>query len=171
MLFFQKTSNEFFESDFLSKCGLVPDWAFIDGMHLVENALEDFINCERTMSRTGMICFHDVVPFNGEMTVRDEEHLKVGTGWTGDVWKVVPILKKYRPDLTVDVLNSHRTGICCAHGLDPENSFLKDNFDSIIEEFAPIDLSVEGPDYYFKELDLIDPTAYLADLETRIAAG
>lgn len=164
MFFCRKTSDSFFESNFLQNNNLVPDWAFIDGLHLFENALKDFMNCEKSMSKDGLICLHDVVPFNGEMTTRDENYLTQGTGWTGDVWKVVPILKRYRPDLKIDVVNSHRTGLCAVSNLNPDNRVLDENFADILEEFVPIDLAKEGPEYYFKGLDLIDPQLFLEAL-------
>ncbi|MDX8346380.1 class I SAM-dependent methyltransferase [Cognatiyoonia sp. IB215446] len=167
MYFFRKTSDDFFESEFLMRNSLVPDLAFIDGMHHFENALKDFMNCERAMSRDGIICFHDVVPFNAEMTTRDENYLSVGTAWTGDVWKVVPALKKYRPDLKIDVLNANRTGLCCVSDLNPESSVLEEHFDTIVEEFVPIDLMEAGPESYFGKIDLRDPKAYLAELSSQ----
>ena len=47
MHFMQQTSDAFFASGFLGKLGIVPDFAFIDGMHLFEFALRDFINVEK----------------------------------------------------------------------------------------------------------------------------
>lgn len=164
MYFFRKTSDDFFASGFLERNGLIPDLTFIDGMHHFEYALRDFMNCENAMSSDGIICLHDVVPFNGEMTTRDEDYLKIGTAWTGDVWKLVLALMKFRPDLTIDVLKASRTGLCCVSGLDPENSILHQNFEQIIEEFVPIDLVEDGPDSYFRKIELLDPKAYLEGL-------
>lgn len=164
MFFFRKTSDSFFESGFLETNALVPDWAFIDGLHLFENALKDFMNCEKAMSTDGMIIFHDVVPFNGEMTTREESYLEIGTGWTGDVWKVVPVLKRYRPDLKVDVVNSHRTGLCVVSNLDPNSTVLEENFADIVGEFVPIDLAKEGPGFYFDDIELVSPDDFIASL-------
>ncbi|MEO0931371.1 MAG: class I SAM-dependent methyltransferase [Pseudomonadota bacterium] len=164
MYFFRKTSDDFFASAFLQRNDLVPDLAFIDGMHLFENALKDFMNCEKAMSPDGIICFHDVVPFNGEMTTRDDNYLNIGTAWTGDVWKVVPVLIKYRPDLKIDVLNASRTGLCCVSTLDPENDILSQNFEQIMQEFIQIDLAKDGPDGYFGRIELLDPNKYLETL-------
>lgn len=164
MFFFQKTSDAFFESEFLQINGFRPDLAFVDGLHLFENALRDFMNCEKAMSRDGYICIHDVVPFNGEMTTRDESYLKVGSAWTGDVWKVVLALNKYRPDLQIDVLNSRRTGLCCVTHLDPTNEVLAVNYDKIVAEFIEWSLIEDGPGLYFDKIELEDADRFLARL-------
>ena len=82
------------------------------------SALKDFINCEKLMSREGTICFHDVVPFNGQMTTRDENYLSIGTAWTGDVWKMIPVLQEFRPDLDIRVLGCAPTGLVLIRNLE-----------------------------------------------------
>ena len=46
MHFMQQSSDDFFASDFLDRLGITPDLVFIDGMHLFEYALRDFMNAE-----------------------------------------------------------------------------------------------------------------------------
>ena len=75
MLFFRQTSDDFFASGFLKRNDILPKLAFVDGMHQFEFALRDFINCEKTMDPGGVVCVHDVAPFNGPMTTRDEGNL------------------------------------------------------------------------------------------------
>ena len=53
MFFFQQTSDDFFASGFLARNGIVPDMAFVDGLHHFEFALRDFMNCERSMRPDG----------------------------------------------------------------------------------------------------------------------
>ena len=63
----KSTSDEFFaRQDPLAHLHGVPvDLAFIDGMHLSEFALRDFINVEPFMAETGVVVIDDVLPRNG----------------------------------------------------------------------------------------------------------
>jgi hypothetical protein len=61
------TSDDFFaEGDPLAHFEGAPvDLAFIDGMHLSDFALRDFINIEPYMADTGVVVLDDVLPRNG----------------------------------------------------------------------------------------------------------
>ena len=74
------TSDEFFQHN----NGARYDVAFIDGLHLYEQAHRDVVNALRCVGAGGWIGLHDMFP-------RDwmEEHIpRLSLGWTGDVWKV-----------------------------------------------------------------------------------
>ena len=60
----RETSDEFFGRPKPLKPlgGAKPDMAFIDGMHLAEFALRDFIGVERLSPWTGVIVFDDILP-------------------------------------------------------------------------------------------------------------
>ena len=83
------TSDDFFAGDdpLAHFDGIPVDLAFIDGMHLSEFALRDFINIEPYMADTGVVVFDDVLPRNGLEAARDRKT----EPWTGDVYKVVEI--------------------------------------------------------------------------------
>ncbi len=164
MHFFRKTSDDFFAGKHLEHLGIVPDFAFIDGMHQFEFALRDFINCERSMTKSGVICLHDVCPFNGPMTTRDDTYLSRSTGWTGDIWKVVPILQRYRPDLAVSVLPAPRTGLCCVTNLDPANDILVRHYDQILADFVPQDLASLGPAHHYSTFNFVQAEVFLSTL-------
>lgn len=164
MHFFRKTSDDFFAGRHLERLGIIPDFAFIDGMHQFEFALRDFINCERSMTKSGVICLHDVCPFNGPMTTRDDSYLSRATGWTGDIWKIIPILFRYRPDLAVSVLPAARTGLCCVTNLDPGNDTLLRHYDQILAEFVPLDLAGLGPAYHYSTFTFVQAEAFLSTL-------
>src|SRR5262249_23021015 len=108
----QQTSDDFFSSqDLLSILKGRPDLIFLDGMHLFEFLLRDFYNCEKLADRNTLIMMHDCMPLNAEMADRSEvrayEQGKNTTYpgyWTGDVWKIVRILQKYRPELKMACL-------------------------------------------------------------------
>ena len=137
-MFFQMRSDRFFEDYNLTQLLGGPfDVAFLDGLHVYEYLLRDFINTERHAKKSSIVFLHDCLPFNLNMTRRRMVVAGKGPGgsWTGDVWKVLPILKKYRPDLSVHLLDCPPTGLVMITGLDPRSIVLDDNIFNIIDEF------------------------------------
>ena len=120
----KSTSDEFFaRQDPLAHLHGVPvDLAFIDGMHLSEFALRDFINVEPFMAETGVVVIDDVLPRTGLEAARNRKT----EPWTGDVYKVIDILRRRRPDLVVLLVNTAPTGTAVVAGLDPGSTILKD---------------------------------------------
>jgi hypothetical protein len=108
--------------------------AFIDGLHLYEQALKDFINLERYCGPRSVILFHDTVPLD-EATQSRARDTKFHTG---DVWKVVPCLKHYRPDLDVFTIAAPWTGLTVVIGLDPTSRVLEENFDEAVARFIDV---------------------------------
>ena len=140
---FQMRSDEFFKSyDPRAILGRPIDFAFLDGMHLIEFLLRDFIQTERACHPQSVIALHDCVPLDLHMAGRDwgnmeRRALSVHPNWwTGDVWKILLVLRRYRPDLTVEVLNAPPTGLVMIRGLDPESRVLIDKESGILEEFV-----------------------------------
>lgn len=105
-----------------------PDLVFLDGLHLFEQTLRDFVNAERAAHRGTVLCIHDCLAFDG----RTARRRRVTDFWSGDVWKMVPILLEHRPDLTVSVVPAHPTGLVVVTGLDPESGVLDARFDAIV---------------------------------------
>jgi len=66
--------------------------------------------------------------------------------WSGDIWRLVLLLRKYRPDLGVKVIGTAPTGLGVVRGLDPDSSVLRDNYDAIVGEFLALDYSVLDAD-------------------------
>ena len=120
------TSDDVFAGDDpLAHFGGVPvDLAFIDGMHLSEFALRDFINIEPFMADTGVIVIDDVLPRNGLEAARDRKT----EPWTGDVYKVIEILRRRRPDLVVLLINTAPTGTAVVVGVDQASTILRDSY-------------------------------------------
>jgi hypothetical protein len=110
--------------------GTTLDLAFIDGMHLFEYALRDFTNVERFADWSSVIVFDDMLPRNVDEAARDR-HTKM---WTGDVYKVVPVLQKHRPDLTVIQVDTEPTGMAVVFGADAANNVLSDEYADITAE-------------------------------------
>lgn len=137
LLLMQQTSDDFFASGFLENAEINLNLAFLDGMHLYEFLLRDFFNTERYMAPGGRIVMHDCMPWNSNMANRDRRTVK-SRAWTGDVWKIVPILRKYRPDLKVTLYDAAPTGLVVVENLDPKNRVLQENYDDIRRVFDGI---------------------------------
>jgi tetratricopeptide (TPR) repeat protein len=133
---FPETSDTFFARGGPDKllAGRPCDIGFIDGLHLFEQALKDFINLERYCGPRSVILFHDTVPLDEatESRARDTKF------HTGDVWKVVPCLKHYRPDLDVFTIATPWTGLTVVTGLDPTSRVLEENFDEAVARFIDV---------------------------------
>nr|WP_321249254.1 glycosyltransferase [uncultured Ruegeria sp.] len=151
---FQQSSDEFFAENRLTVLGATVDLAFLDGMHLMEFLLRDFINTERYCSADSVIVMHDCVPWNSAITARQR-----GKGptsdWTGDVWKIVPILQAYRPDLDLEIVDCAPTGLVIVTGLDPESNVLSDAYDEILARFKDTDIEEYGVELYFDAIDIV----------------
>ena len=141
---FRMTSDVFFKENkvFVRQLG-GSEFTFLDGMHLFEFLLRDFYNAEACAAPNGVIAMHDCMPFDGGMIerlyrpdLRPEGPFR--TFWTGDVWKIVPILRKYRPDLRIQLVNCNPTGLVCVSNLNPSCGILKDNYYEIIKEFLAL---------------------------------
>ena len=146
-MFFQMPSDHFFQKHNLtSLLGGPFSAAFLDGFHVFEYLLRDFMHTEKHGRRNSVIFLHDCLPrvaLMAERRPRRDGEFKYG--WTGDVWKVVPILKKYRPDLRIYALDCPPSGLIMITNLDPSNTTLEDKYYDIVKEFE------EGP----KDLDLL----------------
>lgn len=142
LMLFQMTSDDFFRRyDPLVFLGRRIDLAFLDGLHLIENVLRDFINTERFCDHESVIVLHDCLPLDPYMATRDIDDsatraLSSQPGWwTGDVWKMLPILRRYRPHLTVRAFNAPPTGLIVITDLNPDDDVLNREFDRILAEF------------------------------------
>ena len=121
-------------------------------MHLIEYVLRDFINVERRANPAGAIALHDCCPYNAQMTTRDLDNLPPGD-WTGDVWKIIPILQTYRPDLTLTVLGCAPSGLLIVSGLDPQNTTLTDKMGEILNQFQNLEMDAYDPARFYDGFD------------------
>jgi hypothetical protein len=139
----QVPSDTFFaEYDVMALAGGKPDLIFLDGMHTFEFLLRDFYNAEAIASDRTLIVLHDCLPLNAEMAERNSKRsAEIGKTsrfpyhWTGDVWKIIPILQSYRPDLRIVYVDCPPTGLVCITNLDPSSRVLKDNYFRIVDAF------------------------------------
>ena len=145
---YQTSSDEFFCTNALAR--IYPygvDLAYIDGLHLFENVLRDFINTERNCHKSSVVLIHDALPVNSRMAERerrmggDGEPARIHDWWTGDVWKLLYVLKRWRPDLRVEVLDCPPTGLVQVTNLYPGSTALSDREGEIIEWGSAYDRS------------------------------
>jgi hypothetical protein len=126
---FRETSDEYFERDDPlealddRRIGL----SFIDGLHLAEFAVRDFVNVERHADWTSVIVFDDIFPADAEMAARDRKTWL----WTGDVYKVMAILDDHRPDLIRLRVDTEPTGLLLVLGADPHSTVLADRYETL----------------------------------------
>lgn len=134
---FRTTSDEYFaRPEPLAATGGRPfELCFIDGMHLFEYALRDFINAERHSRARGLIVFDDVLP----RRVAEAARIRHTKGWTGDVYPMLAVFARYRPDLAVITVDTQPTGLLAIAGLDPSNTVLADNYTEILQQFRSAD--------------------------------
>ncbi len=104
------------------------DFAFIDGMHLFEYALRDFVNTERWCAPGSTIVLHDCLPI---LPVAAERERKTRF-WVGDTWKAVVAVARRRPDLRIRTILTPPSGLVVIRRLDPRSSVLADRLDETI---------------------------------------
>jgi hypothetical protein len=130
---FAQTSDDFFAThDLGSVLGGAPlDLAFIDGMHLFEFALRDFVNLERASHPDTTVLIHDCLPESEEGAARERTTVL----WSGDVWRLIVLLREWRPDLEVSVVDWAPTGLGVVRGLDRRSTVLADHYDEIVAQY------------------------------------
>lgn len=132
----RRTSDAFF-ARYGRLAGLSPwkvELALIDGMHLAEYVIRDFINVERAMHRHGVVVIDDTNPQSEAWTVREQ----VPGKWTGDVWKALAIICRYRPELEIATFDVHPAGLTIIRQLDPKSRVLSDNYAAIMEQLETL---------------------------------
>jgi hypothetical protein len=118
------------------------DLAFIDGMHLSEFALRDFINTEKFCHAGSVVVFDDMLPRSSIEAGRGREGSAATGAWAGDVYKVIDSLKTVRPDLIVLELDTVPTGTLMVLLPDPDNHGLNDAYDGLVREYVTPDPQV-----------------------------
>jgi hypothetical protein len=122
--------------------------AFLDGLHLFEFLLRDFMNTERVCDRNSLILLDDCLPITIEMAERDyrpaeRRDKETAVWWTGDVWKLLPILREYRPDLRIVPVDVNPTGSIVVSNLDPESTRLSECYPEILRRYLEVELTPE----------------------------
>jgi tetratricopeptide (TPR) repeat protein len=136
---FAETSDDFFARRNVRELlrGEPLSIGFIDGSHLFEQALRDFVNLERYCGPNSVIMFHDTVPLD-EVTQRREPVTHFSTG---DVWKTILCLKQYRPDLDIFTIATPPTGLTIVTRLDPRSTILAELYDRALADLINLPFS------------------------------
>ena len=137
-------------------------------MHLFEFALKDFINLAKISSKKSLFLFHDVLPWTYEMATRDYKSVPIGEAWTGDIWKLIPILMDIGMEDNIRVITSAPSGLLAIFNPDKKIvSNLENNFKSICAKWIKVQLDkkqlmnlyqykvFEKPESYLKFLNSI----------------
>ncbi|WP_164545147.1 class I SAM-dependent methyltransferase [Antribacter gilvus] len=152
------TSDDYFaRPDACASVGGQIDLAFIDGMHLFEFALRDFVNVEKHCSWSSIIVFDDVFPSRADIAARDRHTWE----WTGDVFRIVEVLRAYRPDLTLILADTKPSGLLMVTGLDPQSTVLEATYDEIVGRHVRPDPQPVPPSIR-RRAGAVDPSAFLA---------
>jgi hypothetical protein len=156
---FRETSDEYFDRERpLEPLGDRPAaFAFIDGLHLVEYALRDFINVERHSDWTSVVVFDDIFPADAEMAARNRRTRL----WTGDVYKILAILDRQRQDLLCIRVDTEPSGLLLVLGLDPGSRVLDERYDEIVLEAVRPDPQ-RVPDDVLRREGAVDPETVLS---------
>jgi hypothetical protein len=101
------------------------------------------------------VILHDCLPPGFYMTVRTakdplRKKSRFLDWWTGDVWKIVPVLEKYRPDLSITLLDCAPTGLVLISNLDPNNTVLEQRYNDIIGAHSESEINRASYDDYWK---------------------
>lgn len=140
---YAETSDAFFAKRNLREefGGRPVELAFIDGMHHFEFALRDFMHLEACCSEDSTILLHDCYPLDENTAARERRT----DFWSGDVWRAVLALKKYRPGLSIATIAAPFTGLALVRGLDPASGVLREGIDDIVAEMMSVPFASLGP--------------------------
>lgn len=147
--------------------GGVLDLSFLDGLHLFEQVVRDFAHLESWSQPGAVIAIHDVLPREVAWASRTP-----GSGdWTGDVWRIVPCLQRFRPDLELRLVDAAPSGVLLVSRLDPANTILIDHETLIQQQFLrqPVPYAAQVQDY-LDRASVISPGAWYNEIRAGFAA-
>jgi hypothetical protein len=125
---------------------------FIDGLHLFEAALADFLAAERWCAEDSTIVLHDCVPVS-RVTATRERRTRF---WVGDTWKAAWALARARPELRIRTILAPPSGLVVVRRLEPSGAAAHD-FDAVTRELAPLDYPL-APGSWPPELNVVANT-------------
>jgi hypothetical protein len=162
---YRATSDDYFARfNPQAALGATVELAFLDGTHLCEFLLRDFINVERTCRRNSIIVLHDCLPVEWPMAERQHTRTPIRQryihSWAGDVWRTALLLKRRRPDLEITSYDAPPTGLICITNLNPNSSDLADDYHACVRQMMAQSLQQIGIGELFYELN-VEPTATL----------
>jgi hypothetical protein len=153
------TSDEFFARQFPLAHLPVPvlDLAFIDGMHLSEYAMRDYLAVERFTTAASVIVVDDMLP----RSIDEAARRRHTNAWTGDVFKVTRALRKFCPELIVLEVNTRATGVVVILAPNAGRGGVLKEYDAWMDEaMAPDPQDV--PEQVLTRSAALDPETLLA---------
>ena len=165
-LLFQETSDNFFKNTLPKFPHFKCELGFIDGMHLFEYALRDFINLTKISSEKALFLLHDALPWSYKMTTRDYKTLQHGEDWTGDIWKLIPILTDIGMKNSMKLLTLAPSGLLAI--LNPEKEIidkLEKNLTDICSKWINKKLDSNELSNLYQSKLFIKPDKYLQILK------
>lgn len=162
---FQETSDSFFANSLSKISDLKCQLAFIDGMHLFEYALRDFINLAKISSEKSLFLFHDAIPWTFEMTTRNYESLGRNAVWTGDIWKLAHIFIDAGMKDDIRLLSTAPSGLLAV--LNPNKklvSVLENEYDEICAKWVDVNLNEDNIREFYATGIFEKPEIYLQSL-------
>jgi hypothetical protein len=136
VMVFAETSDHFFEISAARAISDPIDLAFIDGLHHFEFALRDFMAVERRAHPTTLVVIDDIFPNHPAQAERERRTAH----WSGDVWKLMDVLVKRRPDLVILPLDAAPAGVLLVTALDPDNRVLWHQYNPLCGHYRRDDL-------------------------------
>jgi hypothetical protein len=133
---FASTSDDFFRRHHLPDV-LGSDHfslAFIDGLHLFEHVLLDFVHLERFAGPDSVIVLHDCLPLDASTSAR----VRTTEFYSGDVWKAILCLRDMRRDLQMAIVPTQPTGLCIVSALDSSSAVLADRYASCLARYRDL---------------------------------
>jgi hypothetical protein len=162
-LLFQMSSDAFFSAyDPKLLLGGPIDIALLDGLHLFEYVLRDFIQLERHMKKNSVLLLKECIPTDAHICRRRLEDQSFAAAsahpdwWAGDVWKAVVTLKDSRPDLYIHAFNAAPAGLVAITNLDPASEVLTNHYFSVVETYGRMQLHQYGVEKYLEVLNIQD---------------
>lgn len=116
------TSDYFFHSPYMIK-ELHPDIVMITGFHRFEQVLRDIMFAEKLCNNKSVIMINNTAPLSPDDI--DRADITASAHQTGDVFKVIPIFKKYRPEVKVSTLIDVDKGVTIFENLDESSHILQ----------------------------------------------
>ena len=153
------TSDEFFarKAPMAHLRKPVVDLAFIDGMHLAEYALRDYLAVERFTTPASVIVFDDMLP----RSIDEAARYRHTTAWTGDVYKAAQALRDLRPDVIVLDVDTQPTGVVVVLAPDSSRDGVLPGYDDWLDvAIAPDPQDV--PVQVLRRTQAIEPRRLLA---------
>jgi hypothetical protein len=143
--FFKMSSDEFFSSYNGNQFDLI----FVDGLHTAYQTYKDVIESFRILSSGGLILLDDVWPSDyassiGDKPTSDKVKQELGIKhrrWYGDVYKVIPALKYFLPEISIVILGNSTDSHAQALLSKPKNFELDFNRDKVIKFMDSISYS------------------------------